>query len=98
MALAAEIRSGAEDKLRKAMGTGHLVDWRSGEATADNPINGADWDAQRTITAALLVELLPLLYATDEQARGGVDLRSAEKAGRWPRPGGLAGGCYLRAK
>jgi hypothetical protein len=58
MALANTIRAGVEQELRVAMLTGRLVDWRTGDPEADNPVHGADWDAQRTVLAPLLAELL----------------------------------------
>jgi hypothetical protein len=47
-----------EDELRQAMLTGQPVDWRSGDSAADDPAHGAGWDAQRTVAAALLAQLL----------------------------------------
>lgn len=41
MALAETTRAGVEDELREAMLTGRLVDWRTGDATADDPAHGA---------------------------------------------------------
>jgi hypothetical protein len=58
MALAETTRAGVEDELREAMLTGRLVDWRTGDATADDPAQGAGWDAQRTVPGALLAKLL----------------------------------------
>jgi hypothetical protein len=58
MALANTTRSGVEDELRGAMLTGRRVDWRSRNSVADHPTHGAGWDAQRTVAAALLAELL----------------------------------------
>jgi hypothetical protein len=58
MALAETTRAGVEDELREAMLTGRLVDWRTGDATADDPAHGAGWDAQRTVPGALLAKLL----------------------------------------
>jgi type IV secretory pathway TrbD component len=58
MALAETTRAGVEDELREAMLTGRLVDWRTSDATADEPARGASWDAQRTVHATLLAELL----------------------------------------
>jgi hypothetical protein len=34
------------------------VDWRTGDAAADDSAQGAGWDAERTVAAALLAELL----------------------------------------
>jgi hypothetical protein len=53
MALAEATRAGVEDELREAMLTGRLVDWRTGDATADDPAQGAGWDAQRTVPGLL---------------------------------------------
>ena len=58
MALANSIRDGVEDELREAMRTGRLLDWRTQDAAADNPDQGAGWDTQRSVAAALLAELL----------------------------------------
>jgi hypothetical protein len=58
MALAETTRAGVEDELREAMLTGRLVDWRTGDATADDPAHSAGWDAQRTVPGALLAKLL----------------------------------------
>jgi hypothetical protein len=49
MALAEATRAGVEDELREAMLTGRPVDWRTGDATADDPAHGAGWHAQRTV-------------------------------------------------
>jgi hypothetical protein len=54
----ADTRSSVEDELREAIWTGRLVDWRTGDATADDPANGASWEPQRTVDAALLADLL----------------------------------------
>jgi hypothetical protein len=67
MALADATRSGVEDELREAIRTGRQVDWRTGVATADDLAHGGDWDAQRTVAAALLAELL--LTAPEESRR-----------------------------
>jgi adhesin HecA-like repeat protein len=58
MALADTTRRGVDQELREAMPTGRLVDLRAGEAAADDPAHGAGWDAQRSVPAALLAELL----------------------------------------
>jgi hypothetical protein len=58
MALAETTRAGVEDELREAMLTGRSVDWRTGDAEADDPAHGASWDTQRTVAAASLAELL----------------------------------------
>jgi hypothetical protein len=58
MALADTTRPGVEAELREAMLTGRLVDWGTGDAAADDPAYGDGWDAQRTVAAALLAELL----------------------------------------
>lgn len=58
MALADTTRAGVEHELREAMLTGRLVDWRTGDATDNDPAHGAGWDAQRIVPAALLAELL----------------------------------------
>jgi adhesin HecA-like repeat protein len=47
-----------ERELRDAIWTGRLVDLRTGNATAEDPTNGAAWGAQRTVAVALLAELL----------------------------------------
>jgi hypothetical protein len=41
-------RAGVEDELHEATLTRELVDWPTGDATADHPAHGARWDAQRT--------------------------------------------------
>jgi hypothetical protein len=56
--LADTTRADAEQELREAILAGRLVDWRTGDARADDPVHGAGWDAQRTVAAALLAELL----------------------------------------
>ena len=58
MALADTTRNDLEAQLREAIWTGRLVDRRTGNATADDPAQGADWPAQRTVPAALLAEML----------------------------------------
>ena len=58
MAQAETTRAGVDHELREAMLTGRLVDWRAGDTMADDPAHGAGWDAQRTVAAALLAELL----------------------------------------
>jgi hypothetical protein len=58
MALANSPRAGAEDELRDAILTGRPVDWRTGVSAADDPAHGAGWDAQRTVAASLLAELV----------------------------------------
>jgi hypothetical protein len=58
MALANITRRSVERRLRKAIWSGRPVDLRSGNAGADDPAHGAGWDAQRTIAAAVLAELL----------------------------------------
>jgi hypothetical protein len=58
MALADTTRVGGDLELREAIVTGRLVDWRTRDARADDPAGGAGWDVQRTVAAALLVELL----------------------------------------
>jgi hypothetical protein len=51
-------RVGVDEELRKAMRTGRLVDLRTGDPAANGPVHGPDWDAQRTVPATLLAELL----------------------------------------
>jgi hypothetical protein len=82
-------RAGVEDELREAMLTGRLVDWRTGDATADDPAYDAGWDAQRTVPGALLAELL-----TDvEGPRRPRALRLAGRPRRRPtRPRGRGAG------
>jgi hypothetical protein len=58
MALADTTSPGLEQQLRAAILTGRLVDLCTGDTAADDPANGAGWDATRTVTAALLVDLL----------------------------------------
>jgi hypothetical protein len=58
MALAETTRAGVEAELREAIRTGQLVDLRTGDPVADDPAHGAGWDAQRTVAAVLLAELL----------------------------------------
>jgi len=58
MVVADATREGVDQELREAILTGQPVDWRTGDATADDPAHGANWDAQRTVAAALLAELL----------------------------------------
>jgi len=58
MVLADATRAGVDQELREAVLAGRLVDWRTGDASADDPAHGAGWDAQRTVAAALLAELL----------------------------------------
>lgn len=47
----------AERALIAAAATGAMVDLRTGD-TADNPANGANWPADRTVRAGLLADLL----------------------------------------
>jgi hypothetical protein len=47
-----------ERELMHAVASGALVDLRVGVADRDDPARGADWGADRTVRAALLVELL----------------------------------------
>ena len=47
-------RNDAEAKLRAAIWTGRLVDLRTKDTTADDPVQGAGWPAKRTVPAALL--------------------------------------------
>jgi hypothetical protein len=58
MVLSDTTRAGVEDELREAMLTGRLVDWRTGDAPADDPAHGDGWDSERTVAADLLAELL----------------------------------------
>jgi hypothetical protein len=80
LALADAIRAGAEEELREAILTGRPVIWRTGDADADDPTNGAAWDAQRTVAAEFLAELLT---ATDGSRRPrGLRLTGARIVGR----------------
>jgi hypothetical protein len=47
-----------EQQLREAILTGRLVDLRTRKPRADDPAHGAGWNSQRTVPAALLVDLL----------------------------------------
>jgi hypothetical protein len=85
--LAETTRAGVEDELRAAMLTGRLVDWRTGDATTDDPAHGAGWDAQRTVPGALLAELLAVaarphrpraLRLAGARIVGQLDLEAAE--------------------
>jgi hypothetical protein len=46
------------EQLREAILTGELVDLRTGRPEDDDPARGDEWDARRSVTAALLVDLL----------------------------------------
>ena len=76
-----EAMSAAERLLLRAVTTGTVADVRSGEAKADDPAGGAAWDADRTVRAELLAELL----TAEHGARGGplraVKLRGARIVG-----------------
>jgi len=87
VAFAETTRAGVEDELREAILTGRLVDWRTGYVTADDPANGAGWDAQRTVPGALLAELLSVaegprrpraLRLAGARVVGQLDLEAAE--------------------
>jgi hypothetical protein len=75
-----------EKNLRQAILTGRLVDLRSGKPEADDPAGGGEWDAQRTISAQVLVDLLTSSDGPRRQALrlagariiGSLDLEAAE--------------------
>jgi hypothetical protein len=46
----------ADERVRAALGAGRLLDLRTGDA--DDPAHGHTWDAERTVRAGLLAELL----------------------------------------
>ncbi|MDX3451479.1 membrane-associated oxidoreductase [Streptomyces sp. ME02-8801-2C] len=48
----------AEERVWRAFPKGEPVDFREGEAEADNPATGADWGPERTIRASVLRALL----------------------------------------
>jgi hypothetical protein len=79
--------AGMKQLLREAMLTGQLVDWRTGNARADDPSQGAGWDAKRTVAAGLLAELLTgtdgsrrprALRLAGARVLGQLDLEAAE--------------------
>jgi hypothetical protein len=47
-----------EGRIRDAIGTGQLVDLRSGDQEEDNPIHGSKWAARRTVGAMVLADVL----------------------------------------
>jgi hypothetical protein len=88
-----------EQELREAMLTGRPVDWRTGDSKADDPAHGAGWDAQRTIPATLLAELLTntegprrprALRLAGARIIGQLDLEAAELVCEL-----LLGGCWF---
>jgi adhesin HecA-like repeat protein len=88
-----------EQELREAMLTGRLVDWRAGDSGADDPAHGDGWDAQRTVSAALLAELLTnrdgprrprALRLAGARIIGQLDLEAAELVCEL-----LLGGCWF---
>jgi hypothetical protein len=81
MALAEHTRTDAEDELRQAMMSGRLVDWRTRDATADDPAHGDRWGAQRTVAAALLADLLRTSTAGSRRPRA-LQLAGARIVGR----------------
>ena len=58
LALADTTRTGVDQELGDAILTGQLVDLRTGDPAADDPAHGAGWNSQRTVSAALLADLL----------------------------------------
>jgi hypothetical protein len=56
--LAETTRPGAQEELREAISSAQPADWRTGDATADDPAQGASWNAQRTVLGTLLADLL----------------------------------------
>jgi hypothetical protein len=74
MALADGTRPGVEHELRKAMLTGRLVDWHTGDTRVDDLARGADWDAQRTVAGAFLVNSSPAQQTSLDQAKAFDDL------------------------
>ena len=88
MALAYDGRTGMEE-LREAIQTGRLVDLRVGDAEADDPGRGSDWATERTVSAALLTDLLTEgnwprqprgLRLAGARITGKLDLEAAELA------------------
>jgi hypothetical protein len=73
--------SAAERLLLQAVSTGTVADVRIGEPESDDPAGGAVWDADRTVRAELLTELL----TAERGAQGGllraVKLRGARVVG-----------------
>jgi hypothetical protein len=68
-------RAKLEQRVRRAAMDGRLVDLRTGRPEQDDPVQGATWDAARTVGAELLIELLTT--KPGERRVGAVKLRGA---------------------
>jgi hypothetical protein len=69
-----------EEELRKAMTTGGRVDLRKHDPQADDPSQGAQWGAERTIRAEVLADLLT--QVTGSQRPRAVRLAGARVTGK----------------
>jgi hypothetical protein len=86
MALTDDSHIDVEKELRQAILAGRLVDLRSGEPEADDPAGGSEWDARRTVSAQVLVDLLTSSHGPRRRALrlagariiGSLDLEAAE--------------------
>lgn len=87
MALADSDLSPPEEELRKAMTTGGWLDLRKHDAQADDPRQGAQWGAERTIRAEVLTDLLTQMTGSQRpralrlagaRVTGKLDMEAAE--------------------
>ena len=80
MALADSDLTPPEEDLRKAMTTGGWLDLRKHDPQADDPSQGAQWGAERTIRAEVLADLLT--QVTGSQRPRAVRLAGARVTGK----------------
>lgn len=72
----------AENRLVNAAATGGIADLRVG-GPEDDPANGASWDAERTIRAGLLAELLTGQRTPEGRRQQPVRLRGPSSPEHW---------------
>src|SRR6266536_3064120 len=74
-------KPGPEHQIEAAAATGDLVDLRTGTPQHDDPANGVDWDAARTVGAGLLASLLTASGKPDASRHRAIKIRGARITG-----------------